>query len=310
MEGLELADDWERTDGSIDLLIGSDHYWDIVMGETRTGEMGPVAVKSVLGWLLSGPATGTPNNMRTHSNLIISQPAEIYSISTDETNLVKTIEKFWDLESIGIKDGASPDNEESFITKVSYKNDRYEIALPWKEQRPSDHYNLSYNRVKALQRRLLHDRELLTEYDQIIKDQLDAGIIERIPQQEINRVENVHYMPHHRVVRKDKQTTKLRVVYDGSATPGNGELSINDCLHPGPNLIPKLLDVLVKFRRHPVALSADIEKAFLMISINESDRDMLRFLWFEEPPNPSSEVVHLRFTRLVFGLRPSHAILN
>ena len=163
---------------------------------------------------------------------------------------------------------------------------------------------------KALQRRLLHDRDLLTEYDQIIKDELDAGIIERIPQQEINRVENVHYMPHHGVVRKDKQTTKLRVVYDGSATPGNGELSINDCLHPGPNLIPKLLDVLVKFRHHPVTLSADIEKAFLMISINESDQDMLRFLWFEEPPNPSSEVIHLRFTRLVFGLRPSPAILN
>ena len=117
-------------------------------------------------------------------------------------------------------------------------------------------------------------------------------------------------MPHHGVVRKDKQTTKLRVVYDGSAPPGDGELSINDCLHPGPNLIPKLLDVLVKFRYHPVALSADIEKAFLMISINKNDRNMLRFLWFEEPPNPNSEIIHLRFTRLVFGLRPSPAILN
>ena len=59
-----------------------------------------------------------------------------------------------------------------------------------------------------------------------------------------------------------------------------------------------------------MALSADIEKAFLMISVNESDRDMLRFLWFEEPPNPKSGIIHLRFTRLVFGLRPSPAILN
>ena len=68
--------------------------------------------------------------------------------------------------------------------------------------------------------------------------------------------------------------------------------------------------MLVKFRYHPVALSADIEKAFLMISVNESDRYMLRFLWFEEPPNPNSGIIHLRFTRLVFGLRPSPAILN
>jgi hypothetical protein len=48
LEGLDLADDWDQTDGAIDLLIGSDHYWDIVTGETRTGEMGPVAVKLVI----------------------------------------------------------------------------------------------------------------------------------------------------------------------------------------------------------------------------------------------------------------------
>ena len=47
-----------------------------------------------------------------------------------------------------------------------------------------------------------------------------------------------------------------------------------------------------------------------MISVNETERDMLRFLWFEEPPNPNSKIIHLRFTRLVFGLRPSPAILN
>jgi hypothetical protein len=92
--------------------------------------------------------------------------------------------------------------------------------------------------------------------------------------------------------------------------PGEGELSINDSLYPGPNLIPKLLDVLVQFRNHPVVLSADIEKAFLMISVHEGDGDMLCFIWFEEPPNPNSEVIHLRFTRLVFGLQPSPAILN
>ncbi len=55
LEGLDLADDWDQTDGSIDLLIGLDHHWDIVTGETRTREMGPVTVKSSLSWLLSEP---------------------------------------------------------------------------------------------------------------------------------------------------------------------------------------------------------------------------------------------------------------
>ena len=46
-----------------------------------------------------------------------------------------------------------------------------------------------------------------------------------------------------------------------------------------------------------------------MVGINEADRDMLRFLWFKEPGELNSEIIHLRFTRLVFGFRPSPAIL-
>ena len=46
LDGLDLADDFEHdTNEEIDVLIGSDHYWEIVMGEMRTGESGPVAVR-------------------------------------------------------------------------------------------------------------------------------------------------------------------------------------------------------------------------------------------------------------------------
>ena len=65
--------------------------------------------------------------------------------------------------------------------------------------------------------------------------------------------------------------------------------------------------MLIHFRIH---LNAVIEKAFLKIEIKEPDRDMLRFLWFLDPFNVDSEVVLLRFTHLVFGLRPSPTILG
>ena len=116
-------------------------------------------------------------------------------------------------------------------------------------------------------------------------------------------------MPHHPVIRKEQSTTKVRIVYDGS-TKFNDSISLNDCLQMGPNLIPKLFDVLIRFRSSRIALTADIEKAFLMIGISESDRDKLRFLWFNEPHREDSEVMQLRFTRLVFDLRPSPAILG
>ena len=88
-------------------------------------------------------------------------------------------------------------------------------------------------------------------------------------------------------------------MYDRSAKSDDEGLSINDCLNPGPNLIPKVLDVLVKIRYHPVDLSTDIEKAFL--KINESDREMLCFIFWK------SESIQIR---LAFGLRPAISMLK
>ena len=85
---------------------------------------------------------------------------------------------------------------------------------------------------------------------------------------------------------------------------------MNDCLSTGPNYIPHLFNILVRFRSYAVGLVADIEKAFLMVGIDENDRDMLRFLWITNVYEPVPEVVQYRFARLVFGLRPSPAILG
>ena len=114
----------------------------------------------------------------------------------------------------------------------------------------------------------------------------------------------------HGVIRKSRETTKLRIVYDGSAKSPGLQISLNDCLPTGPNYIPKLVDVLVKFRWNRIAITADIEKAFLTISIQENQRNMLRFLWLKDRYVLDSEVVQLQFCRLVFGLRPSPSILG
>ena len=66
----------------------------------------------------------------------------------------------------------------------------------------------------------------------------------------------------------------------------------------------------MKFRVHPVALTADVEKAFLQIQIKPDDRDMLRFLWLDDVTLPDPCIVQFRFCRLPFGLRPSPSILG
>ena len=64
------------------------------------------------------------------------------------------------------------------------------------------------------------------------------------------------------------------------------------------------------FRKNIVGLTADIGKAFLMVGIQDDQRDFLRFLWFDDPSLENPKIIHLKFTRLVFGLRPSPAILG
>ena len=55
---------------------------------------------------------------------------------------------------------------------------------------------------------------------------------------------------------------------------------------------------------------ADIEKAFLMISVTTKDRDVLGFLWFDDVVKENPDIVKLRFTRIVFGVCSSPFLLN
>ena len=143
----------------------------------------------------------------------------------------------------------------------------------------------------------------------------EQGIVEMVePLQEESGIQEesgrVHYLPHHAVIRQDKETTKLRIVYDASARSGEG-LSLNNCLFTGQKFDQKILDILIRFRYYKVALTADIEKAFLMVSVVEKDRDVLRFLWFDDVFNKEDpNLIVLRFARVVFGVSASPFLLN
>jgi len=69
-----LADgDSHDTKKFIDVLVGSDYYWNIVTGDTVVGDKGPVALGSKLGWLLSGPPNDYGSTMIVQANLVITQ---------------------------------------------------------------------------------------------------------------------------------------------------------------------------------------------------------------------------------------------
>jgi hypothetical protein len=59
-----------------------------------------------------------------------------------------------------------------------------------------------------------------------------------------------------------------------------------------------------------MALVGDVENAFLMVSVAECDKDVLRFLWVADVNQPHQEIIVMRFTRVVFGVSASPFLLN
>ena len=119
---------------------------------------------------------------------------------------------------------------------------------------------------------------LMEEYKKIMKEQEARGVTERVKPANEVLVGKVTYLLHHPVIRREKQTTKVCIVYDVSVQNLEG-ISLNSCLYTGPCLLKTVVEVIASFRLFPVAVAADIEKAFLMIPVHPCDRDALRFLW-------------------------------
>jgi Reverse transcriptase (RNA-dependent DNA polymerase). len=86
------------------------------------------------------------------------------------------------------------------------------------------------------------------------------------------------YLPHHGVLRKESLTTKLRVVFDGSAKSNSG-FSINDLQYAGPSIQNDIFSILLRFRQHTLVMSADIEKMYRQILIHPDDRHLQRIVW-------------------------------
>ena len=85
------------------------------------------------------------------------------------------------------------------------------------------------------------------------------------------------FLPHHAVIKQSSLTTKVRLVFDESAKTSNGK-SLNDTLIVGPNIQEKLFPLLIRFRSHAYALTADIEKIFRQIQVHPDDCKLLKIL--------------------------------
>ena len=303
--GMTLAED-SFTDRTlcVDILIGLDCYWTMMRSGVVISSSGLTAQDSCFGWVVSGAAT----DVHCNASLMTCRLLCLGDLSPRE------LRNFWELEGIGVssKEGETLHDDavlQQFESSVRFVEGRYEVALPKKEDSylPELQSNLpaAVSRLRSLSRRLDRDDELHSQYDDVLHSMENSGVIEEVPESEVDGPSGrTYYMPHRPVLRPESSSTKVRPVFDASAAGANG-ISLNDCLEAGPSLIPNLTDVLLRFRRHQFAVTGDISKAFLQISVRPDDRDYLRFLW-----DDGGQVRHMRFCRVPFGVSSSPFLLN
>ena len=301
LTGLQLAEPSGRSSlgEEVDVLIGLDHLQDVLDGRMKMGSSGPIAMGSIFGWILAGRMQSTGGG--------ITPVVSNFVHATHRDNL----EDLWTLEGIGISsDGVSggtkklEEDEEAvrhFLKTCQRLPDgRYECRWPWKEggaeHLPTNEQHARV-RLKACEAALRKNGRL-QEYDDAIQEYIERGHAEKAPDEPDGPV---HVLPHHAVYKKDK----IRVVFDAAA--GHPE-SLNDFIRTGPNLIADLTGVLMRFRLNRIGLTADLEKAFLQLSLHPADRDVTRFLWRSHALDP--EPTTYRMTRVVFGVNASPFLLQ
>ncbi|KAL1448563.1 hypothetical protein WDU94_013886, partial [Cyamophila willieti] len=299
-QNIQLSDNSTRQE--VDILIGSDTAAKMWTGRVHKLECGLVAMETHMGWTLSGKIPRESNHDGNVATLV--------------TNLLikeASINHLWDLDTLGIMDPTEKMSqaelckatEEHFLKTVGINEEgRYEVRLPFLANHPplSSNYGLSEKRLDSTLRKLKSNGHEL-EYGKVLESWLETGIIERVPDNEVENL-NSHYLPHHPVF-KVGSTTPLRPVFDASAKE-NGRSSLNQSLEKGPNLIQKIPTCLAHFRENQVGLSGDIAKAFLQIAVNQRDRDFLRFLWRDA----TGQLITYRHCRVVFGISASPFLLE
>lgn len=116
-----------------------------------------------------------------------------------------------------------------------------------------------------------------------------------------NDIDSHCYLLHHGVVKESSTTTKLRVVFDASAKTLSN-FSLNDVLKVGPVIQDDLFAILIRCRMHKIVTTADIEKMYRQVSVQQQHRNFQRILWRSSEQEPLG---HFQLNTVTYGTAPA-----
>ncbi|XP_033646409.1 uncharacterized protein LOC117305639 [Asterias rubens] len=264
--------------GQVDILLGVDHP---AMHGGKTKKIDDYVLRdSPLGWVILGS-----------SNEATARTSTVLHIKvTDKTDL----SEFWSTEAMGVRfkncnckpstDKLLTPNDQRQFDKIwescEKEDNRWLVPYQWKR----DPKELPDNKRQAMAKLLSIEKKLQKEgnnaqlYDDQMKEMEKKRFSRKLSTEEMKKYDGpVHYISHHPVIRPEKKSTPVRIVFNASAS-FNGH-RLNDYWEKGPDLLNDLFGVLFRFRQFPIAVSGDIAKMYHQVRIPERDKHVHRFLW-------------------------------
>lgn len=291
-----LADPIYNKPTQVHIILGVGFFAKIINSSLGTANDGTTLLDTDFGVVMMGEHFETVN---TDNGMIFS--------AIDDTlgdKLNGMLERLWEQDKIGsdISDDSPWSEEERMVEEhfmSTYKRDqngRFIVKIPFKENINTigSSRQIALHRFMGTERRLNRMPELKEFYVEQMREAIRLGHMVEVTRAPLPG-KICYHIPHHCV------TKKPRVVYDGSCKTNTG-VSLNEVQMLGPKLQTDLHTTLMRFRRHEIALCADIKKMFNQVKIDSEQWDCQRIFWRENENEPLKEYW---LTVVTFGLTSS-----
>lgn len=214
----------------------------------------------------------------------------------EDVQLDKLLERLWQQDLVPTVRKLS---KEEMAVELHYvnnlkrdKNGRFIVKIPLKGNIADlgNSKEIARRRFMFLERKLEKNPEQREAYIEKMRESIRLGHL-TLATDEPKPGEIVYYIPHHNVPKDN------RVVYDASCKTDRG-ISLNDIQMVGPKLQRDLFETIMRFRRHRIAVYADIKKMFNQVKLDRGQWNLQRIFWRESPDEPLREYW---WTVVIFG---------